>query len=105
MQRHASNDHSESPCCCTGARVAVVELPFDFVSSETAGGVGGTCVLRGCVPKKLMVYASDYNEGFKDSSGFGWVLSSGFSFPGSEKLNCNRHWKYWDVLITLQHSL
>ncbi|MEW5316598.1 MAG: hypothetical protein WDW38_007962 [Sanguina aurantia] len=55
-----------------GARVAVVELPFDFVSSETAGGVGGTCVLRGCVPKKLMVYASDYNEGFKDSSGFGW---------------------------------
>jgi glutathione reductase (NADPH) len=29
------------------------------------------CVLRGCVPKKLMVYASEYNEGFKDSEGFG----------------------------------
>lgn len=48
-----------------------MELPFDFVSSEKAGGVGGTCVLRGCVPKKLMVYASDYAESFKDSTGFG----------------------------------
>nr|UBZ25208.1 glutathione reductase [Chlamydomonas sp. UWO 241] len=55
-----------------GAKVAVCELPFEFISSETAGGVGGTCVLRGCVPKKLMVYASEYNEGFKDSEGFGW---------------------------------
>jgi len=55
-----------------GAKVAVCELPFDFISSETAGGVGGTCVLRGCVPKKLMVYASEYNAGFKDSQGFGW---------------------------------
>ncbi len=38
-----------------GAKVAVCELPFDYVSSDTKGGVGGTCVLRGCVPKKLMV--------------------------------------------------
>eukprot|EP00877_Chromochloris_zofingiensis_P011984 jgi/Chrzof1/7039/Cz02g08150.t1 len=55
-----------------GAKVAVCELPFDFVSSETKGGVGGTCVLRGCVPKKLMVYASEYAEEFRDSVGFGW---------------------------------
>ena len=53
--------------------MAVCELPFDFISSETKGGVGGTCVLRGCVPKKLMVYASEYAEFFKDSVGFGWV--------------------------------
>ncbi|MGO4572744.1 glutathione-disulfide reductase [Microvirga sp. 2TAF3] len=34
--------------------------------------VGGTCVIRGCVPKKLMVYASRYAEDFKDAAGFGW---------------------------------
>eukprot|EP00798_Chlamydomonas_sp_ICE-L_P027078 gene27078-2310_t len=55
-----------------GARVAVCELPFAFISSDTEGGVGGTCVLRGCVPKKLMVYASEYADAFKDSAGFGW---------------------------------
>lgn len=54
-----------------GAKVACVELPFDYISSDTKGGVGGTCVLRGCVPKKLMVYASEYADDFKDSVGFG----------------------------------
>lgn len=34
--------------------------------------VGGTCVIRGCVPKKLFVYASEYSGHFKDSAGFGW---------------------------------
>ncbi|MCL6229627.1 glutathione-disulfide reductase [Bartonella bilalgolemii] len=34
--------------------------------------VGGTCVIRGCVPKKLFVYASQYTREFKDSIGFGW---------------------------------
>ncbi|XP_004289892.1 PREDICTED: glutathione reductase, chloroplastic [Fragaria vesca subsp. vesca] len=55
-----------------GAKVAVCELPFATISSETAGGVGGTCVLRGCVPKKLMVYASKYSHEFEDSIGYGW---------------------------------
>lgn len=39
------------------SQVAVVELPFGFVSSDSVGGAGGTCVIRGCVPKKLLVYA------------------------------------------------
>lgn len=34
--------------------------------------VGGTCVIRGCVPKKLFVYASEYSSHFKDGLGFGW---------------------------------
>eukprot|EP00879_Flechtneria_rotunda_P010804 GHRR01011290.1.p2 GENE.GHRR01011290.1~~GHRR01011290.1.p2 ORF type:complete len:486 (+),score=152.98 GHRR01011290.1:177-1634(+) len=55
-----------------GAKAACVELPFDYISSDTKGGVGGTCVLRGCVPKKLMVYASEYADDFRDSVGFGW---------------------------------
>lgn len=55
-----------------GASVAVCELPFAAVSSESKGGVGGTCVLRGCVPKKLLVYASKYSHEFEESRGFGW---------------------------------
>ena len=34
--------------------------------------MGGTCVIRGCVPKKLMVYASSYAKHFKAAEGFGW---------------------------------
>ncbi|GMY16745.1 glutathione reductase, chloroplastic [Fagus crenata] len=55
-----------------GASVAVCELPFSTISSDTTGGVGGTCVLRGCVPKKLLVYASKYSHDFEESHGFGW---------------------------------
>ena len=33
---------------------------------------GGTCVIRGCVPKKLFVYASQFAESFEDAIGFGW---------------------------------
>ncbi|MEM9140232.1 MAG: FAD-dependent oxidoreductase, partial [Pseudomonadota bacterium] len=35
---------------------------------------GGTCVIRGCVPKKLMVYASSFSEAFEDAAGFGWTV-------------------------------
>ncbi|KAI9180003.1 hypothetical protein LWI28_000156 [Acer negundo] len=55
-----------------GASVAVCELPFSTISSDTTGGVGGTCVLRGCVPKKLLVYASKFSHEFDESNGFGW---------------------------------
>ncbi|KAJ3673884.1 hypothetical protein LUZ60_005876 [Juncus effusus] len=55
-----------------GASVAICELPFSTISSDTTGGFGGTCVLRGCVPKKLMVYASKYSHEFEESHGFGW---------------------------------
>lgn len=34
--------------------------------------LGGTCVIRGCVPKKLFVYASQFNEHFEDAAGYGW---------------------------------
>jgi glutathione reductase (NADPH) len=47
-----------------GARVAICE----------AGRVGGTCVLRGCVPKKLLVYGSHFAEEFEDARGFGWTI-------------------------------
>lgn len=47
-----------------GAKVAIAE----------EYRVGGTCVIRGCVPKKLMVYASKFAHDFKDSAGFGWSV-------------------------------
>ena len=36
--------------------------------------VGGTCVIRGCVPKKLMVYAGRFADEFEDAAGFGWSI-------------------------------
>jgi len=48
----------------SGARVAVAE----------ESRYGGTCVIRGCVPKKLMVYASGFHEAFEDAEGFGWTV-------------------------------
>jgi glutathione reductase (NADPH) len=36
--------------------------------------VGGTCVIRGCVPKKLLVYASRYADDFEDAEGYGWTV-------------------------------
>lgn len=43
---------------------------------------GGTCVIRGCVPKKLMVYASEFAEIFEDAAGYGWTLGErSFDWP------------------------
>src|SRR5207247_11451848 len=36
--------------------------------------VGGTCVIRGCVPKKLLVYAARFADEFEDALGYGWTL-------------------------------
>ena len=48
-----------------GAKVAICE-EFRY---------GGTCVIRGCVPKKMMVYAAHYHEDFQDSQFYGWDVS------------------------------
>jgi glutathione reductase (NADPH) len=47
-----------------GARVAIAE----------EYRVGGTCVIRGCVPKKLLVYASRFSHDFEDAAGYGWSI-------------------------------
>jgi glutathione reductase (NADPH) len=36
--------------------------------------VGGTCVIRGCVPKKLLVYAARFHDEFEDAAGYGWSV-------------------------------
>ena len=55
-----------------GAKVGLVELPYNAISSATQGGLGGTCVIRGCVPKKLLVYGASFEAEFRDAVGFGW---------------------------------
>jgi len=47
-----------------GARVALAEERY----------LGGTCVNVGCIPKKLLVYASHYSAHFEDAAGFGWTV-------------------------------
>ena len=49
-----------------GARVAICE----------DSRVGGTCVIRGCVPKKLLVYGAHYADDFVDAAGYGWSATA-----------------------------
>jgi len=60
------------------AKVGLAELPFAIVSTkDTLGGLGGTCVIRGCVPKKLFIYGSHFKEDITDAAGYGWSLPDG----------------------------
>ena len=54
-----------------GARVAIIE----------EYRIGGTCVIRGCVPKKLFVYASRFSDMFEIAGSFGWTIEASFDWP------------------------
>ena len=55
-----------------GARVAIAE----------ESRVGGTCVIRGCVPKKLLSYAAHFHEDFEDARNYGWTVGEAkFDWP------------------------
>ncbi len=54
-----------------GANVAIVE----------EYRIGGTCVIRGCVPKKLFVYASRFSDMFEIAGSFGWTVDARFDWP------------------------
>src|SRR5690606_32310590 len=55
-----------------GAKVAIAE----------EYRMGGTCVIRGCVPKKLLVYASRFAHEFEDAASFGWTVEGAkFDWP------------------------
>jgi glutathione reductase (NADPH) len=62
------------------ARVAAGHGAKTVVAEESR--VGGTCVIRGCVPKKLYVYASRFADDFADAAGFGWSVGEpSFDWP------------------------
>src|SRR3979411_2222682 len=55
-----------------GAKVAIAE----------EYRIGGTCVIRGCVPKKLLVYAAHAREEIEDAAGYGWIVGDArFDWP------------------------
>jgi len=56
-----------------GAKVGLAELATGGSSKDGGfGGLGGTCVNVGCVPKKLMVYGAHYSHDIHDMKGYGW---------------------------------
>ena len=57
------------------ARVAAAEGAKVAIAEDSR--MGGTCVIRGCVPKKLMVFASEYRETFKTAQSYGWDVTAG----------------------------
>jgi glutathione reductase (NADPH) len=62
------------------ARIAAQHGARVMVAEEYR--LGGTCVIRGCVPKKLLVYASRFRGEFEDAAGYGWTLSHAtFDWP------------------------
>ncbi len=62
------------------ARVAAEHGARVMIAEEYR--VGGTCVIRGCVPKKLLVYASRFSHEFADAAGYGWTVSPpSFDWP------------------------
>ncbi len=64
--------------------------------------IGGTCVIRGCVPKKLLVYAGHFAEDFEDATGYGWdVGAPAFDWP---RLIANKN-KELDRLEGVYHRL
>jgi len=76
-----------------GASVAIVE----------ADRFGGTCVIRGCVPKKLMMYAAGFAHQFKDAAGFGWSdVQARFEMPrwaDAKKREIDRLEKIYDDML------
>jgi len=62
------------------ARLAAMSGAKVMVAEEHR--VGGTCVIRGCVPKKFMVYASEFSHHFKTAKGYGWTVPEAtFDWP------------------------
>ena len=76
-----------------GAKVAIVE----------ADRFGGTCVIRGCVPKKLMMYAAGFAHQFRHAEGFGWTdVHARFEMPrwaDAKKREIDRLERIYDEML------
>lgn len=72
-----------------GARVAIVE----------GGRVGGTCVIRGCVPKKLLMYAAQFSDHFSEARGYGWSIEDhpGFEMARWQQAKANETGRLEDI--------
>jgi glutathione reductase (NADPH) len=62
------------------ARIAALHGARVMIAEEYR--MGGTCVIRGCVPKKLLVYASHIHQEIEDAAGYGWTIpQASFDWP------------------------
>jgi glutathione reductase (NADPH) len=62
------------------ARIAALHGARVMIAEEYR--MGGTCVIRGCVPKKLLVYASHIHQEIEDAAGYGWSIpQASFDWP------------------------
>ncbi|KAL5542561.1 hypothetical protein UlMin_010271 [Ulmus minor] len=68
-------------------KVGICELPFHPISSQDIGGVGGTCVIRGCVPKKILVYGATFGGEIEDARSYGWELNEKVDFNWKKLLH------------------
>ena len=60
-----------------GTRTARIAAGYGAKTAVIEGDrPGGTCVLRGCVPKKLLIYGSEFSHQVEDAIGYGWETSS-----------------------------
>src|SRR5262249_11283067 len=57
------------------ARIAAAHGARVMIAEEYR--IGGTCVIRGCIPKKLLVYASRFAHEFAEAAGLGWAVPPG----------------------------
>ena len=72
LRRRPVRHRRRVPAGCAPARIAAGYGARVMVAEEHR--VGGTCVIRGCVPKKLLVYASRFADEFDEAAGFGWTV-------------------------------
>ena len=78
-----------------GARVAICE--------ELR--VGGTCVLRGCIPKKLLVYGAQFADAFADAEGFGWTVPpADFDWPKLIAAKDKEIWRLSQIYINMLNN-
>lgn len=81
-----------------GAKVALLETKLSHGVDPYYSAIGGTCVNVGCVPKKLMVFASRYPGEIKEMAGYGWKGATEGTFDWKvflENKNKVRHNSQW----------
>jgi glutathione reductase (NADPH) len=61
------------------ARIAALAGARTAIAEEYR--IGGTCVIRGCVPKKHFVYAARFSQEFEDAAAYGWTIDARFDWP------------------------
>ncbi|PPS11231.1 hypothetical protein GOBAR_AA09413 [Gossypium barbadense] len=82
-----------------GAKVGICELPFHPISSEVIGGVGGTCVIRGCVPKKILVYGAAFGSELEEDLSIVSVYSISVYYLLMLWLDCWGTYSYLPIAI------